>query len=254
MAETQVMSKTKENTPQTLVQQGYEGLEWMHKPTVEKGGDDCEDPAQGQLLVSPGKGDYWQKTYYTPRHVADDGAALLKHLPVDLVPSWHAQVEFNISRNPGAQFDQAGLMVRFGPECWIKTGIEYVDDKPKMSCVVTNGFSDWSTQPWHSSSARMRLSQMGDGGAYVVEAQPTESNKDDRSAWHFIRICQLQPSLFSRNPKEEEREETEAAEKAALLPSPKAGIFTCCPTEQKGCTVTFRDFTIRSGVDFDHKI
>jgi regulation of enolase protein 1 (concanavalin A-like superfamily) len=36
-----------------------------------------------------------------------------------------------------------------------------VDDEPRMSCVVTNEYSDWSTQPWTSLSLRLRLLQMG---------------------------------------------------------------------------------------------
>ena len=44
-----------------------------------------------------------------------------------------------------SQFDQAGLMIYFDEKHWLKTGIEVVDNKPKLGCVVTNEASDWST-------------------------------------------------------------------------------------------------------------
>ena len=77
------------------------------------------------------------------------------------------QVDFNVQARH--QFDQGGLIVWRDSETWLKTGIEVVDGRPRLSCVVTrNGFSDWSTQPWATSSMRLRLSQTGDG-SYVVE-------------------------------------------------------------------------------------
>ena len=42
------------------------------------------------------------------------------------------------------RFDQAGLMLRIDAERWIKAGIEYVDGRYHLSCVVTDGRSDWS--------------------------------------------------------------------------------------------------------------
>ena len=60
-------------------------------------------------------------------------------------------------------------MVYFDEEHWLKTGIEVVDGIPRLSCVVTNKYSDWSTQPWKELNLRIRITQKGDG-AYVVEA------------------------------------------------------------------------------------
>merc|ERR1719152_327184 len=46
-------------------------------------------------------------------------------------------------------YDQAGATVLVDEDTWMKCGIEYFDDMPHVSVVVTsNGFSDWSTTRW----------------------------------------------------------------------------------------------------------
>ena len=30
------------------------------------------------------------------------------------------------------------------------------------------------------------------------------------------------------------------------------GLFAACPVEQRGCTVTFTEFEVKEGSDFDH--
>jgi regulation of enolase protein 1 (concanavalin A-like superfamily) len=66
--------------------------------------------------------------------------------------------------------------VRIDSEHWLKTGIEVVDGIPRLSCVVTNGFSDWSTQSWIGLTLRIRVTQTGDG-SYVVEAQMSDTEE-----------------------------------------------------------------------------
>ena len=144
------------------------------------------------------------------------------------------QVDISIERAPGAQFDQGGLFVRFDSETWIKTGIEVVDDRPKLGCVVTNEFSDWSTQDWGSLSVRLRISQMGDG-AYVIEAQSTDADPVS-DAWFFIRICQL------RGIDTSEGAQTQVS----------VGIFACCPENQVNMRVNFSRFSILPGTKFLH--
>lgn len=57
-----------------------------------------------------------------------------------------------------AKFDQAGVIVYQDPDHWLKAGIEASDGQPRLSAVVTNTYSDWSTQvsvacvPWTRSS------------------------------------------------------------------------------------------------------
>ena len=48
-----------------------------------------------------------------------------------------------ISCDYKVRFDQAGLMLRADKENYIKAGIEFVDGKFNISCVVTHHTSDW---------------------------------------------------------------------------------------------------------------
>ena len=102
------------------------------------------------LVVYPAaKKDFWRRTYYEPLLIKDDGAFLY----CDTLPpatEHYCTVETNFTLWAACQFDQAGIMIRWDDEHWIKTGIEVVDQKARLSCVVTNVYSDWSTQSWPS--------------------------------------------------------------------------------------------------------
>ena len=58
-----------------------------------------------------------------------------------------------ISGQYAALYDQAGLMVRFGAENWMKCGTEFFDGRRHASVVFTRDFSDWSTMPDLSDTA-----------------------------------------------------------------------------------------------------
>lgn len=82
---------------------------------------------------------------------------------------------------PQHQFDQGGLILWRDENTWLKTGIEVVDNQPKLSCVVTrDGYSDWSTQDWTGLAMTIRLSQTGNG-AYVVQVRIFTHGKSSRS-------------------------------------------------------------------------
>ena len=54
------------------------------------------------------------------------------------------ETKVKISGDYKVRFDQAGLMLRIDKENYIKAGIEFVDGKYNISCVVTHHTSDWS--------------------------------------------------------------------------------------------------------------
>ena len=57
-----------------------------------------------------------------------------------------------------------------------------MDGVPRMSCVVTNVYSDWSVQPWHSASdVAVRVS-------HTRQSFAVEYRGDDEQ-WHFYRIA-----------------------------------------------------------------
>lgn len=57
-------------------------------------------------------------------------------------------LETQVRWNPRGQYDQCGLMVRGGPETWLKCSIEYEDEhRARLGPVITNlGWPDWATQ------------------------------------------------------------------------------------------------------------
>ena len=54
------------------------------------------------------------------------------------------ETKVKISGDYKVRFDQACLMIRIDKENYLKAGIEYVDGKYNLSCVVTHHTSDWS--------------------------------------------------------------------------------------------------------------
>ena len=199
----------------------------------------------GNLVVRPpSKGDFWRKTYYEPTLLADHGSFLAATLPSD----HHYTVETEFVLKAKRQFDQAGLIVRMDGEHWLKTGIEVVDGSPRLACVVTNVYSDWSTQSWSqydkadsgmSVTARLRLHCRG--SSFVVEAKFGED-------WEFIRIAHLHPGVIYPDDPIPNGTLGPAAPEGKFW----VGMFACCPEQQDGCEVSFSDFSILPGSHMEH--
>ena len=177
----------------------------------------------GGLKVTPeAKTDFWQQTYYDPPLVSSNGHIFAYEVPKACASQWSAEVKFSL--DPINQFDQAGIMIFIDDYQWMKTGIEFVDGYPRMSCVVTNKMSDWSTQPWNGlSNIHMRVS-------YIRESVVVECGTGEEKLG-FIRIAPLAPTQGS--------------------PPTRVGPFCCAPTDS-GMTATFHTFSFRDTVDFDH--
>jgi regulation of enolase protein 1 (concanavalin A-like superfamily) len=196
-------------------------------------------------LAPPAKRDFWRKTYYEPLLVKDDAPFLyrsvcLKDLPITI------ETGFSISSK--SQFDQAGILVRLDHEHWLKTGIEVVDGIPRLSCVVTNSFSDWSTQSFPKAEIAIRVHVLPQqGGSLVVEAAPLGSDE-----WTFIRIAHLnrgmKHDLFDNDPQVKQSFRGEIARDDSIM----VGIFGACPVDQAGMVVTFHNFSIVQGSSFVH--
>jgi regulation of enolase protein 1 (concanavalin A-like superfamily) len=167
-------------------------LQWLNPP-----------PAWGveseALVVQPAaKTDFWQQTHYGFR--ADNGHFL--HLEVSGDFTVTTQVRFH----PAHQYDQAGLMVRVGPLCWIKTAVEYESEGPaKLGAVVTNhSRSDWSLQNFPRGRNEVRLRISREGQDFMVEWSPDASD-----SWELLRLTHLhegngqpvQCGLYACSPK-----------------------------------------------------
>jgi regulation of enolase protein 1 (concanavalin A-like superfamily) len=143
-------------------------------------------PDSGDLVVTAAEGsDLWRTTAYGFVH--DDGHGLLRSFE----PGTAVEVSFRL--DDGAQFDQAGILVRADSRHWVKAGVEVVDGTPQLGAVVTHEVSDWSARPvpeWSGAVVTIRVSRAGD--ALTVRAR----RQDD--AWQFVRLAPWPPELATQ--------------------------------------------------------
>jgi regulation of enolase protein 1 (concanavalin A-like superfamily) len=132
------------------------------------------------LRIEPDSGtDFWHRTHYGFQ--ADNGHLLFIQVAGDFVLST------NVRFHPAHQYDQAGLMVRLSPSCWLKASVEHEPIGPsRLGAVVTNhGYSDWSTQGVASGPGEVWLRVRREGDDYLIDASP------DGRRWEQIRVTHL---------------------------------------------------------------
>jgi uncharacterized protein len=154
------------------------------------------------LVIEPdAKTDYWQKTHYG--FVADNGHFLFTEITGDVI------ITTRVRFRPVHQYDQAGLMVRISPQCWLKTSVEYELHEPnRLGAVVTNaGYSDWSTQDFPKNYAELMLRVRRESRDYIVEYLIPAI--DHENHWTQIRMahlhaddgeCPVQCGLYACSP------------------------------------------------------
>jgi len=174
---------------------------------------------EGELvIVADANRDFWQRTFYSPLLRKDDAPALLATVDGE------ATLEVAFTLSPAAQFDQGGALVRIDAETHVKAGIEVVDSMPRLSVVVTNGYSDWSTAPLESTSLRVRVHKLhpgpDQGSAVVVEAR---SYENDDEPWRLVRVASLRGDSDHQW---------------------SMGVFAASPVAQNGSSVTFHSIRL----------
>ena len=101
-----------------------------------------------------------------------------------------AAIEVTFRADFEAQFDQAGLMLRAGPDTWLKTGVELSDGQLYASVVATAGMSDWSVSPLpvdaSATPLTFRASRKGD-------AVTVRYRISDEPRWHLLRVAYFPP-------------------------------------------------------------
>ena len=113
-----------------VMAQNIDKMQWFNQPkkwSVEN--------QQLKMFVTP-HSDYWRSTHYG--FTVDDGPFYYETLGGEF------EVKVKITGQYKTRFDQMGLMLRIDEKTWIKTGVEFVNDKINISAVVTNEKSDWS--------------------------------------------------------------------------------------------------------------
>jgi regulation of enolase protein 1 (concanavalin A-like superfamily) len=153
--------------------------------------------AGGLRVETDAETDFWQRTHYGFQ--ADNGHFLFAEVAGNFV------METRVVLHPVNQYDQAGLMVRLSPDCWLKTSVEYEPDAhARLGAVVTNnGYSDWSTQDVEGVG-EMHFRVTREEADYIVEASC------DGQAWTQLRVAHLhedrgqsavQAGLYACSPK-----------------------------------------------------
>jgi regulation of enolase protein 1 (concanavalin A-like superfamily) len=171
-------------------------------------------PDQRCLRIEPEAGtDFWRRTHYG--FEADNGHLLFTKVPGDFVLTARARFR------PIHQYDQAGVMVRASPSCWLKTSVEHEPVGPsRLGAVVTNhGWSDWSLQPYVRGAGAVWLRVRREGDDYVIESSP------DGAGWEPIRLAHLH----------------EGQGQAVAC-----GVYACSP-KGAGFVAEFTDLTIDTG-------
>ena len=117
-------------TTVTLSAQTLDRMQWFNEPEEWQ----IEDQTL-TMEVTP-QSDYWRISHYG--FTVDDAPFLYT------LRGGEFEAKVKISGDYKVRFDQAGLMLRIDEENYIKAGIEFVDGKYNLSCVVTHHTSDWS--------------------------------------------------------------------------------------------------------------
>jgi len=125
-------------------------MEWLNEPASwQRNGDVL------RVSVDPGT-DFWRATGYG--YVHDNGHVYGDRLPGDLDVSVRIRGAF------ASQYDQAGIMLRADEETWLKTGLEFFEGRPRLSTVLTAGWSSWMVAdlPPGTDEVTLRVSRRGD--------------------------------------------------------------------------------------------
>lgn len=176
------------------------------------GGTWLNEPARWRLhdgrlhAVTDPRTDFWRGTHYG--FTRDSGHFFGR----EVAGPFTAQLR--VRANYEALYDQAGIMVRLDAARWIKAGIEWSDDVPRLGTVLTLDRSDWATGPFDGDPADLWLrATVADG---VIRVQVSA----DGVRWPLLR----------------------------LAPFPEAPAYhvgpMCCTPERAGLAVEFSDFEV----------
>lgn len=189
-------------------------MDWLNEPPAWR-----DDGAR--LTVATGANtDFWRETHYG--FVRDSGH--LRHVaaPGDFT------AEATFGGAYGTLYDQAGLMVRLDERNWVKAGVEFVDGRRLLSCVVTRDFSDWSLAAGQEAPEAVRLRLRRAGTALHVEWRPAGNGAHGADGHEPLRLAH-----FPKGP-------------ARVGPM-------CCSPERGGFEAWFQDVRIVQPTDLSER-
>jgi regulation of enolase protein 1 (concanavalin A-like superfamily) len=127
-------------------------VEWMNEPaTWSLEGTDLH------VTTEPST-DFWRVTGEGVDAVRDNGHIFGETLSGDF------DLTVDVIGVFSEQYDQAGVMIRVNDRQWFKTGVEFLDGRPRFSTVVTFDYSNWTFTDLPDSFDRLsiRIAYRGD--------------------------------------------------------------------------------------------
>ncbi|MCM3789900.1 DUF1349 domain-containing protein [Domibacillus indicus] len=151
------------------------GLKWFSPPQHWNHDSECAT----FMIRTDKQTDFWQKTHYG--FEADNGHFLYYDVNEDF------RLTTKVHSKPKNRYDQAGLMVRYSKDTWIKTSVEYIPGgKSKLGAVVTkHGYSDWSSQAFSQEDFSLYYRITKKESDFYVEYSV------DGDVWTQIRMTHL---------------------------------------------------------------
>ena len=147
----------------------FSGGRWLNQP------QDFVTDGAGLHVVTDAGSDFWQETYYGFKR--DSGHFYGFQTDGDFTAQLRVQGQFK------ELYDQAGIMVRVDETHWMKAGIELSDGRAMLSSVVTNGQSDWATNPYEGNPENFWIR------ATVKEGVLRLQVSSDSNTWALMRLC-----------------------------------------------------------------
>lgn len=151
---------------------------WFCEPSIYR-------VEQDKIIIRPDSGsDFWQRTHYGFRN--NNGHCLWTKRSGDFILTTHVKYE------PKHRFDQAGLIVYFTEDFWVKCSVEHEPDAPfNLGSVVTNlGYSDWATQPFSKEIVDMEFMIK-----HVKQDFEIYCREYGTDCWQQLRISRLELPL-----------------------------------------------------------
>jgi uncharacterized protein len=128
--------------------------------------------------------DFWRTTHYG--YVRDTGHVYGADITGDF------DLAVRVRGAYADQYDQAGAMILADDEHWLKTGIEFVDGRMRLSTVVTLEYSSWAVAelPPGTSELGLLLARRGDS---VEVRYRADGGPGDPAGMELAAVAYLPP-------------------------------------------------------------
>ncbi len=118
-------------------------MKWLNPPAK------WHSDTQKLVMYPNPKSDFWRKTHYG--FTFDTGSFYYTTCDKEF------EISTKITGHYQNQYDQMGIMIRIDKNTWVKTGIEFVDQKVNISAVVTHSYSDWNMLKLETNPESVRI-------------------------------------------------------------------------------------------------